>query len=135
MYSVNLVAPHFMFSVYHLSFLHMCILDQYLGKLSDDVNRTTRLSEKQLEQIEKQAKAEEVRLRQIKLELEAKKELSDEEKTILANLKSEFKVQDEILKKVAKRRKDEKKYKSETKNMKQGKRKINGEEERNGEEK
>lgn len=77
-------------------------------KLSDDVNRITRLSEKQLEQIEKQAKAEEVRLRKIKLELEAKKELSDEEKTILANLKSEFKVQDEILKKVAKRRKDEK---------------------------
>ena len=76
-------------------------------KLSDDVNRITRLSEKQLETIEKQAKAEEARLNALIRELEAKKSLSGEEQTILNNLKKGEKVQDDILKKVALRREEE----------------------------
>ena len=86
----------------------MSRLKSLAEKLSDDVNRIVRLNEKQLEQAEQQAKQEKARLEAIQRELEGKKKLTDEEKALLANLKSEFKIQEDILDKIQARKEEEK---------------------------
>ena len=86
----------------------MSRLKSLAEKLSDDVNRIVRLNEKQLEQAEQQAKQEKARLEAIQRELEGKKKLTEEEEALLANLKSEFKIQEDILDKIQARRKEEK---------------------------
>ena len=65
------------------------------SKLSDDVNNITKLREKDLDLILTQAKQEKKRLELIRQELEDKEELSKVEEAILANLKSEYKVQED----------------------------------------
>ena len=90
-------------------------LQSLAEKLSDDVANITRLNEQQLEKLKEQAIIEARRLKNIKKELEQKakqlggaEQLNKEEQAILANLESEFKVQEEIIKKTAQRIKDEK---------------------------
>ena len=78
-------------------------------KLSNDVNKISRLSEKQLEQTRDQIILEGKKLKLVLDELDKKKKLSKQEKALKANLKSEVKIQDDLLDQVNDRVKGEKK--------------------------
>ena len=67
-------------------------------KFSDDANNITKMKGKEVDDAFKLIKIETKRLKVIELELLSKKELSAEEQTILDNLQSEYKVQEEMLK-------------------------------------
>lgn len=78
-------------------------------KLSDDFKGVAELRGKEVKQINQQVKIEVERLKVLRAQLKNKKGLSDEEKIILANLESEYQVQQEILKGSEKRYQEEKK--------------------------
>ena len=84
-------------------------LKSIASKLSDDINEISVLSEKQLKDTKSQVQVEIKKIAQIQKELKAKKKLSAEEQTILDNLNSEFKVQEELLDQADKRLKLEQK--------------------------
>jgi len=84
-------------------------LKSIASKLSDDINEISVLSEKQLKDTKAQIEAQITKIAKIQKELSAKKKLSTAEQTILDNLTSEFKVQEELLKQTESRLKTEQK--------------------------
>jgi hypothetical protein len=78
-------------------------------KLSEDVNNITNLNRRQLSQTRDQIKAEQIRLSNLKDELSQRKNLSEEEKTILDNLNSQYSVTEDLLNQTEKRLQTEEK--------------------------
>ena len=85
-------------------------LKSIASKLSDDINEISVLNEKQLKDTKSQIQSEIKKIGLIQKELKLKKsrlkvgeKLSEEEETILANLNSEFKVQEDLLKQTEER--------------------------------